>query len=157
MREDAVELFGFADARELECFRMLIAVTGVGPKVARAILSNLTPDRFALAVAAGMSSRLPKRRRGPKLAQRILLELKDKLSGDAAVAVGGELPAMVTQVQTSGSEAIAALAALGYDQSQAAAAIARLDQSLTAEEMIKAALKSFAGGNNGGAITPDSM
>ena len=78
VREDAIELFGFADRRELECYKQLTAITGVGPKAALAVLSELSPEKVALAVAAGdykAFTRAPGV--GPKLAQRIVLELKD--------------------------------------------------------------------------------
>lgn len=147
VREDAVDLFGFAEQGELRCFKMLLTVSGVGPKAALAILSNLTQDQFALAVAAGDTKAITRAPGvGPKLAQRIVLELKDRVAGEAGGLSNSELPAQVAGVQPSGAEAISALAALGYDQSQAAAAVARLDQSLPAEELIKAALKSFASG-----------
>ncbi len=80
VREDAMELFGFADQSELRCFQQLTAVSGVGPKAAIAILSELSPDRIAVAVAGGDYKSLTRAQGvGPKLAQRIVLELKDKV------------------------------------------------------------------------------
>lgn len=147
VREDAVELFGFAEQGELSCFKMLLTVSGVGPKAALAILSNLTQEQFVLAVAAGDVKAITRAQGvGPKLAQRILMELKDRVAGDSAGLAVGELPAQVAGLQAGAAEAVSALAALGYDQSQAAAAVAKLDQSLPAEELIKAALKAFASG-----------
>ena len=80
VREDAVELFGFADKNELNCFQMLLTVSGVGPKAALSILSDLTPNKFALLVASGDSAALTKVKGiGKKSAERIVLDLKDKL------------------------------------------------------------------------------
>ena len=80
VREDALDLFGFADEQELECFKLLIGVSGVGPKAALAILSELTPDKLALCLATGDSKAITRAPGvGPKLAQRVVLELKDKL------------------------------------------------------------------------------
>ena len=80
VREDAIELFGFADQGELNCFKQLIGITGVGPKAANAILSEMSPERVAMAVAAGDYKSLTRAQGvGPKLAQRIVLEMKDKV------------------------------------------------------------------------------
>ena len=84
VREDAVELFGFATKQELQCFRLLTTVSGVGPKAALAILSDLPPDRFLLTVAAGDSKQLTRSKGiGAKTAQRIVMELKDKIAGES--------------------------------------------------------------------------
>ena len=144
--ENDVSLFGFATEEQQTCFEMLTGVSGVGPKVGLAILSVLTPDRVALAISSGDHKALTAANGvGPKLAQRITLELKDKvgkglvegvqLSDVTAAAVAGAAP-----------QAIAALGSLGYSQSEAAAVIARLDTSLPVEELIKLALRSMAGG-----------
>ena len=83
VREDAVELFGFVSQQELNCFRMLLSVSGVGPKAALAILSDTTPEGFALNVATGDYKALTKTKGiGPKLAQRVVLELKDKITNE---------------------------------------------------------------------------
>lgn len=148
VREDAVELFGFADGQELRCFKMLQTVSGVGPKAALAILSELTPDRFALAVAAGDVKAITRAAGvGPKLAQRVILELKDKVTDEdisQGLAAGEAPPAKIS----SGSlgEAAAALMALGYSQSEAAAALSGQSPELAADELIRRALKSLAGG-----------
>ncbi|MBQ8646969.1 MAG: Holliday junction branch migration protein RuvA [Oscillospiraceae bacterium] len=144
--ENDVSLFGFATEEQQTCFEMLTGVSGVGPKVALAILSVLSPDRIALAISSGDHKALTAANGvGPKLAQRITLELKDKvgkglvegvqLSDVTAAAVAGAAP-----------QAIAALVSLGYSQSEAAAVIARLDTSLPVEELIKLALRTMAGG-----------
>lgn len=147
VREDALDLFGFADEQELECFKLLIGVSGVGPKAALAILSELTPDKLALCLATGDSKAITRAQGvGPKLAQRVVLELKDKL------AKGLELSAVTPEIEAAGiaaaegsaAEAVSALTMLGYSQSEAAAAIAKLDASLSVEDMIRQALKTLA-------------
>ena len=147
VREDALDLFGFATEQELECFKLLISVSGVGPKAALSILSELTPDKLALCLATGDSKSITRAQGvGPKLAQRVVLELKDKL------AKGLELPADSPEIQAAGlaaadgnaSEAISALVMLGYSQSEAAMAVSKLDGDLPVEELIKQALKQLA-------------
>lgn len=147
VREDALDLFGFATEQELECFKLLISVSGVGPKAALAILSQLTPDKLALCLATGDSKSITRAQGvGPKLAQRVVLELKDKL------AKGLELPADSPEIQAAGiaaadgnaSEAVSALTMLGYSQSEAAVAVSKLDSALSVEELIKQALKQLA-------------
>lgn len=147
VREDALDLFGFADEQELECFKLLIGVSGVGPKAALAILSELTPDKLALCLATGDSKAITRAPGvGSKLAQRVVLELKDKL------AKGLELSAVTPEIEAAGiaaaegsaAEAVSALTMLGYSQSEAAAAVAKLDASLSVEDMIRQALKTLA-------------
>lgn len=147
VREDALDLFGFADEQELECFKLLIGVSGVGPKAALAILSELTPDKLALCLATGDSKAITRAQGvGPKLAQRVVLELKDKL------AKGLELSAVTPEIEAAGiaaaegsaAEAVSALTMLGYSQSEAAAAVAKLDAALSVEDMIRQALKTLA-------------
>ncbi len=147
VREDALDLFGFADEQELECFKLLIGVSGVGPKAALAILSELTPDKLALCLATGDSKAITRAPGvGPKLAQRVVLELKDKL------AKGLELSAVTPEIEAAGiaaaegsaAEAVSALTMLGYSQSEAAAAVAKLEASLSVEDMIRQALKTLA-------------
>ena len=136
VREDAAELYGFLTQEELDCFRSMISVSGVGPKAALAILSELTPDRFAAAVSAGDYKLLTLANGvGPKLAQRIVLELKGKL-GDISELTGGDVP----QVRGNKAEAAAALEALGMKPREAAAAVASLDGDMTVEQLIAAAL-----------------
>lgn len=148
VREDALDLFGFADTYELDFFKLLISVSGVGPKAALAILSELDPDKLALCIASGDSKAITKAQGvGPKLAQRVVLELKDKVKG-IAHADSGSYDLAAAEAATSsaaGSEAVSALMVLGYSQSEAATAVGKLDQSLSVEEMIKQALKSLAG------------
>ena len=147
--ENDVSLYGFATEEQQACFEMLTAVSGVGPKVGLAILSVMEPQRVALAISA-VDHKAFKAANGvgPKLAQRIVLELKDKVAKgfvdgisleDVAGAASGE-PA--TQ---SASQAIAALVSLGYSQSEAALALSKLDATLPVEEIIKLALRGMAG------------
>ena len=147
--ENDVSLYGFATEEQQAYFEMLTAVSGVGPKVGLAILSVMEPQRVALAISAGDHKAFKAASGvGPKLAQRIVLELKDKVAKgfvegisleDVAGAASGE-PA--TQ---SASQAIAALVSLGYSQSEAALAISKIDATLPVEEIIKLALRSMAG------------
>ena len=147
--ENDVSLYGFATEEQQACFEMLTAVSGVGPKVGLAILSVMEPQRVALAISAGDHKAFKAASGvGPKLAQRIVLELKDKVAKgfvdgisleDVAGAASGE-PA-----SQSSAQAIAALVSLGYSQSEAALAIAKIDATLPVEEIIKLALRSMAG------------
>ncbi|MBR4346432.1 MAG: Holliday junction branch migration protein RuvA [Oscillospiraceae bacterium] len=143
--QDDVALFGFADKTELGCFRMLLDVTGVGPKAALSILSDMDANTFALKVATGDHKALTKVKGiGPKMAQRIVLELKDKLAkgtGSVPSPAGG---AFVTEVKGARGDAMEALMVLGYSREEAQQAIAPLDPALSVEELIKQALKSLA-------------
>lgn len=143
VREDAVELFGFYTQSELTCFKMLLSVSGAGPRTALAILSDTTPEKFALSVATGDTKAFTKTKGvGPKLAQRIILELKDKIAKEQlsqeSVAV-----AEFTAVNNSGAvgEAISALVVLGYSQTEAASVVSKLDASLSAPELIRKSLQ----------------
>lgn len=142
VREDAIELYGFYDKEELDCFKMLINVSGVGAKMALSLLSEYTPDKIILSIAAGDHKALTKASGiGTKLAQRIILELKDKIG---SLSVGDtENIAAVSSVSHNSvtSEAVAALVMLGYGQSEASVAVSGLDPSLSVEELIKQALK----------------
>lgn len=146
VREDAMELFGFADQEELKCFRMLISVSGVGPKAAVSILSSCTPSQFALAVATGDSKSLTKVKGiGAKTAQRIVLELKDKIAKENSISVRGEGAAgFMPQMNGAADEAVTALVVLGYSESEALSVVSKLDPNLSVEEMIKKALIGLA-------------
>lgn len=147
VREDAMELYGFADTAELSCFKLLTTVNGVGPKAALSILSDFSPDRLALLIASSDAKSITKAAGvGPKMAQRIVLELKDKM-GAADLGLASEDVEAAGSASKSGgaAEAVAALTALGYSQSEAALAVGRLDSQLGVEELIKGALKSMAG------------
>ena len=146
VREDAIELFGFAEQAELECFKQLTSVTGVGPKAGLAILSELSPERVALAAASGDYKALTRAQGvGPKLAQRIVLELKDKV-GALAASGGVELPGGTGVVSAAGNaaEAVSALSVLGFTPGEASAAVGRLDSSLPVETLVRDALKQLA-------------
>ena len=142
VREDALDLFGFADDSELGCFKMLISVSGVGPKAALSILSESTPEKFALYVASGDAKALTRAQGvGSKLAQRIVLELKDKVSSEQAALGFTDLP-----VSASGNaeEAVNALMVLGYSRSEASMAASKADSAQPVEEIIRYALKMLA-------------
>ena len=143
VREDAVELFGFADKNELNCFQMLITVSGIGGKAALSILSDLTPNKFALLVASGDSAALTKVKGiGKKSAERIILDLKDKLLKSNPILQ--ESPVTVVSAGADNfSEALAALAVLGYRQEEVMPVIAGLDESLSAEELIRLTLRAM--------------
>ena len=144
VREDGVELFGFADEEELRSFRLLISVSGVGPKAAIAILSSMTPQQFALAVATGDSKSFTQVKGiGKKTAERLCLELKDKVAGET-ISVRGQKAIAAPIGGGSVGEAVTALEVLGYSAAEAAGAISKLDPSLSVEELIKGALKSLA-------------
>ena len=143
--ENAAELFGFRDQNELSCFKMLISVTRVGPKAALSVLSSVTPERFALCVASGDAKTISKAPGiGLKTAQRIILELKDKMSKEAAASGFSDAALPVVEDSSNAGEAIAALVVLGYAQSEAASVITRLDPAMSVEDMIKAGLRALA-------------
>lgn len=147
VREDAIDLFGFATLEELDCFRLLTSVSGVGSKYALAILSTMTSDQVALAIAAEDVKAFTRIKGvGNKIAQRIVMELKDKIAKEPSLmgsAAGGDF-APATKANTPANEAVAALVVLGYSQSEAAQAISRLDSSLATDELIKQALRLLA-------------
>ena len=147
--ENDVSLYGFATEEQQACFEMLTAVSGVGPKVGLAILSVMEPDRVALAISAGGHKAFKAASGvGPKLAQRIVLELKDKVAKGFVDGISLEDVAGAsadTQASQGSSQAIAALVSLGYSQSEAALAVSKIDAALPVEEIIKLALRSMAG------------
>ncbi len=144
VREDAVELFGFADSEELRAFKLLISVSGVGPKAALSILSAMNPQQFALAVATTDSKSFTQVKGiGKKTAERICLELKDKVAGET-ISVRGQAQFSVPVQGGNIGEAITALEVLGYSSAEAAAVISKLDPELPVEELIKKALIGLA-------------
>ncbi len=148
VREDAFELYGFASERELSSFKMLIGVSGVGPRMALAILSSSTPENLAMAIVSENARALTSAPGvGKKIAQRIILELKDKLAkGQLSVSGGGEpFSGGVTVIpENKASEASAALAVLGYGPADINAALKGVDmEGLTLEEIIRQALKNM--------------
>ena len=147
VREDDVELFGFHSEAELNSFKMLLGVSGIGPKAAISILSLLTPEKFAIAVCTEDRKTIAKANGiGPKTAARVILELKDKLMKETdieAVASAG-LDTTHNIPTSSGklSEAQDALMVLGYSRAEALNALKKIDtQNLGLEEIIKKALK----------------
>ena len=145
VREDAMELFGFSTENELNCFQLLTSVSGVGPKAALSILSAATPESLAMSIITGDEKALTVAQGiGKKIAQRIILELKDKLAKGQLTVSGGEAFAggMTIIPEDKTSEAAAALAVLGYSQQEIGIAFKGLDmEGLTLEEIIKQALK----------------
>ncbi len=146
VREDALDLFGFADQQELQCFKLLTGVTGVGPKAALAILSQLEPARLALCVASGDAKTITKAQGvGNKLAQRVVLELKDKFKSQVPASFGADAEAAGSLSACANcEEAVSALEMLGYARTEAAAAVGKLDSTLSAEELIRQALRSLS-------------
>lgn len=143
VREDALDLFGFATKDELDCYKQLIGVTGVGPKAGIAILSALTPEQLAIAVAGEDAKAITAAQGvGGKIANRIILELKGKLDGFAvsSKAAGDIAAAKKSKVSYAGEDAVNALVQLGFGKSEASIAVGRLDGDLSTEEMIKRAL-----------------
>ncbi len=141
VREDALELFGFADTQELDCFRLLIGISGVGPKAALSVLSEMTPDKLALAVSAGDAKSVTKAQGiGPKIAQRIVLELKGKLTSVAAGDDDNFDASAAIEASDNTAEAVSALQFLGYSRYEAAKAVSAFDKNLSVEELIKKAL-----------------
>lgn len=147
VREDALDLYGFIDADELEAFRLITGVNGVGAKIGIAILSEFSPSQLRIYIASGDAKALTAASGvGIKLAQRIVLELKDKV-GSIETDDGIDLKAVGNAtLNSSTKEAVAALVSLGYSQSEASLAVGRLDTSLSTEELIKQALKQLARG-----------
>ena len=152
VKEDGMELFGFSTEQEKHCFRLLIGVSGVGPRVALAILSDAAPDRLMLSIAAGDAKALTRAQGvGAKLAQRIILELRDKVTDEDIGSSFGEEQGTIAALgesakNTAKSEAISALVTLGYGQTDAAAVIAPMEESLAVDELIRRALKTFTRG-----------
>lgn len=146
LTENAIDLFGFADSAELSCFKQLISVSGVGPKAALSILSDITPSKLALCITTGDSKTLTRSPGiGAKIASRIVLELKDKIAKEQhfTAAELNSVPAAVV-CGSNVSEALTALAVLGFGQAQAQAALAGADADMGVEELIKFALKNLA-------------
>ena len=144
--ENDVSLYGFATEDQRACFRMLTSVSGVGPKAGLSILSILTPEKVALAASSGDQKAFTAANGvGPKLAQRIALELKDKVGKGLAAGTGFTgADAVAPPPASAPSQAVAALVSLGYSASEAAAAVARVDDSLPVQDIIKIALRGLS-------------
>ena len=145
VREEIFDLYGFSTQAELSSFKMLLGVSGVGPKAALAILSSGTPDQLALSIVTGDEKSLTGVPGiGKKIAQRIILELKDKLAKEQTGfdARMGTLSPILAGGKTQ--EAASALAVLGYSSQEISAALKGVDAALPVEEMIRIALKKMA-------------
>lgn len=152
VREDGIELFGFATQEELSAFKMLLSVSGVGPKAAMSILSLLTPEKFAIAVCTDDKKTISKASGiGPKTAARIILELKDKLSKETSLqgidvrAASGASP-MGGAPHSALNDAIDALMVLGYSRPEAMDALRGIDPTTPTEDLIRMALKKLMRG-----------
>lgn len=146
VREDAMEMFGFASQSELRSFKMLIGVSGVGPKAALSILSSTTPQQLSMAVVMGDEKALTAAPGiGKKIAQRIILELKDKLIKEQGGFEAGSGAAVALPAQNNkAGEAAAALAVLGYGSQEIAASLKGIDMdALPLEEIIRQSLKKM--------------
>ena len=146
VREDAMELYGFGTEKERNCFQLLIGVSGVGPKAALSILSATTPEGLATAIITGDEKALTVAQGiGKKIAQRIILELKDKLAKDQSsfsAQSSGAIPVVLPG--DKGGEAAAALAVLGYGSQEIGLALKGIDMdALPLEEIIRQALKKM--------------
>ena len=150
VRQDGVDLFGFATQEELNLFQQLTSVSGVGPKAALSILSASTPANLALSIITGDEKALTVAQGiGKKIAQRIILELKDKLA-KGQISPGGESyggTGVTVIPENKSSEAAAALAVLGYSQTEIGMALKGIDvDTLSLEDIIKQALKKMMKG-----------
>ena len=145
VRNEAVELFGFATRQELDCFKMLTGVTGVGARIALGILSTTTPERFALSVAAGDHKPLTTAPGvGKKLAERIILELRDKIGGGSFSTAESDAVGGTARSAGNVHEALSALVVLGYSQTDATLAISGIAEETPVEDIIKQALRKLA-------------
>ena len=146
VREDAVELYGFKTTDELSAFKLLITVSGVGPKAAMSILSLLTPDKLSMAIVGEDTKTIAKASGiGAKTAARVVLELKDKISKQvfaAPSAVGTQSPASFAK-SSNLSEALDALLVLGYSRAEAQRALGGIDPTLDVTKIIPMALSKL--------------
>lgn len=141
--ENSLDLFGFADNAELASFKQLISISGVGPKVALSILSDITPSKLALCIASGDSKTLTKSPGvGSKIAQRIVLELKDKVAKEQKIS-SADLQSAAMSSGDNFTEAVSALQTLGFNPAQCSAALSGADPSCSVEELIKYGLKNL--------------
>lgn len=144
VKEDAVELYGFYDIAEMECFKLITSVSGVGPKLGISLLSSFSSEQIALYIAGNDPKSLTAASGvGLKLAQRIILELKDKVSAISVNDLSDVQAVSSASVSDSVKEAVEALVSLGFSQSEASLAVRKLDSGLSAEKLIKEALKNL--------------
>lgn len=155
VREDAMTLFGFLSRQDLQMFRQLLGVNGIGPKAALGLLSALRVDDLRMAIISGDAkaiSRAPGI--GPKTAQRVILDLKDRIKmedilpggGIGGEAVNASAAAAASGMEGAGKEAIEALVALGYSMTEAGRAVRQVEitETMTAEDVLKASLRYLA-------------
>ena len=146
VREDAMELFGFATKTELETFKTLISVSGVGPKAGLSILSELSPEQVAMAIATDDIKTITRAQGvGKKLAQRVILELKDKLAKSLGTADGIPVASAAAAAAVSGNvpKAIEALGVLGYTPADVSPVLAAFDSLLPVEQLIAMTLRQM--------------
>lgn len=147
VREDVMELFGFSNKESIKYFKKLISVSGVGPKAAIALLSALSPSELALAIISSDAKAIGKAKGiGPKMAQRIVLELKGKVETEDAVATGEKVEAVYKP--TADSAAVNALIALGSSPSEAQKTVMQISRegNYSTEEIIREALRRLSNG-----------
>lgn len=147
VREDAMELYGFATLEEKQLFKRLTNISGVGPKMALGLLGSMPLRDLSVAIVMGDITALSRAPGiGKKTAQRIALELKDSISQESLNAVGAEVSASSLPTTSGMEEAVEALTALGYSQAEARAALRSADQpDASADELIRFALRHMAG------------
>lgn len=144
VREGVFDLYGFASEEELNMFLLLIGVSGVGPKAALAVLSVLTPSALALAVVTGDTKSITRANGvGPKVAQRVVLELKDKIKNEDMIAMSGSDEQVGDSTFTASNEAVEALCVLGYSAFEAKQALSGIDLAQDLELVIRDALKKL--------------
>ena len=145
IKEDAFDIYGFLTREEQRLFEQLTAVTGVGPAMALALQSALTPDQLTLALLTGDEKSITAAKGiGAKTAKRIILELKDKLGGVPELSQGSAAPVVLSKQSGKLATATAALVELGYTQSEAAAALKGADvEAFSVEELIRYALRAM--------------
>lgn len=146
VREDAMDLYGFATQEELQAFKLLITVSGVGPKAAIAILSVLPPDRLSIAISSGdIKSIQAANGIGKKTAERVVLELKDKILGVASDRASSMVEGIqFASTNSNAQEAVEVLVSLGFTQSDAATVVGSMDKSLSVDDMIRQGLKKLS-------------
>ena len=146
VREDSMDLYGFSAEEELECFKLLTSVSGVGAKVGIGILSSLTVEQILLSISNENTQMLTTAPGvGPKLAQRIILELKDKISNAKNLGMASSRQNITERTENNATKAMEALVALGYTQADAVKALSEFSHSLPVEDLIKFSLKKLSG------------
>ncbi|MGN0531316.1 MAG: Holliday junction branch migration protein RuvA [Eubacterium sp.] len=146
VREDAMDLFGFAAQDELDAFKLLISVSGIGPKAAMAILSVLPPDRLSVAISSGDVKAITAAQGvGKKTAERVVLELKDKMVGIGSASVVSVVEGIQSVAESGNAqEAVEVLVSLGFNQSDAACVVGAMDKTLSVDDMIRLGLKQLS-------------